>query len=653
MSRNTIDKKKIILQDQLYNELLNGFGKKSTQGYDDGKKYILKSQQKLRLQNVGYNFLQSDETKGILSANIKIIFESADTFKKNIIERYHELWKEEEDEEDEDDDIGEIKEEDDSFGLLKLATTVNDIYRTVELIKKGKRTYQNLKEFRMNVVKATSSDQKTGEKMLKNFEDNILLFIDGCIPALMQGIIAFDESGMIDKMWSGFVEEIWGSVGEAAAWAIAGYVAAKLTAGVGGLLVGGARAAYTTYKIQKILGRLKKLYKVSRLIYSGVNIALTIADIIDWTKEDEEKWESYIEENITQKHLVPARDQTIEKLNSANPTTKIIEATQSMKADFQSMMIDIDEIRNSDNTQVTTEDYEEQVQKYIPQTNNFFLRMPDLQQVPNTKLEIEYKGEKFDDVLEQVYGVKLSEQGKEIIQQHPRLRGFRKINDALSLYVTFLMNWQLKIFNSIRGLEIKAPEIFEKQIQILSKIREKIFYDLKKQMPEDLQGESITYSVQNYDKFIINMRRRFDSQLGYVIDDASEEPFRPISQTKYGYISAIKLNLKNNKNVDSDIFENPIYLNKRSQAGYDVVYYSESDKRGYMGYSVENATAINIVYNGETTYENGTQRIHGFTSLIENLFYINSNMKEEVKIEQSINENLNKIFEAITKRVIV
>lgn len=35
--------------------------------------------------------------------------------------------------------------------------------------------------------------------------------------------------------------------------------------------------------------------------------------------------------------------------------------------------------------------------------------MPDLQQVPNTKLEIEYKGEKFDDVLEQVYGVKLSE----------------------------------------------------------------------------------------------------------------------------------------------------------------------------------------------------------------------------------------------------
>lgn len=44
MSRNTIDKKKIILQDQLYNELLNGFGKKSTQGYDDGKKYILKSQ---------------------------------------------------------------------------------------------------------------------------------------------------------------------------------------------------------------------------------------------------------------------------------------------------------------------------------------------------------------------------------------------------------------------------------------------------------------------------------------------------------------------------------------------------------------------------------------------------------------------------------
>lgn len=57
------------------------------------------------------------------------------------------------------------------------------------------------------------------------------------------------------------------------------------------------------------------------------------------------------------------------------------------------------------------------------------------------------------------------------------------------------MNWQLKIFNSICGLEIKAPEIFEKQIQILSKIREKIFYDLKKQMPEDLQGESITYSV--------------------------------------------------------------------------------------------------------------------------------------------------------------
>ena len=95
------------------------------------------------------------------------------------------MWKEEEDEEDEEDDIGEIKEEDDSFGLLKLATTVNDIYRTVELIKKGKRTYQNLKEFKMNVVKATSSDQKTGEKMLKNFEDNILLFIDGCIPALM------------------------------------------------------------------------------------------------------------------------------------------------------------------------------------------------------------------------------------------------------------------------------------------------------------------------------------------------------------------------------------------------------------------------------------------------------------------------------------
>lgn len=34
-----------------------------------------------------------------------------------------------------------------------------------------------------------------------------------------------------------------GSVGEAAAWAAVGFIAAKLTAGVGGVIVGGVRAA--------------------------------------------------------------------------------------------------------------------------------------------------------------------------------------------------------------------------------------------------------------------------------------------------------------------------------------------------------------------------------------------------------------------------
>ena len=95
-------------------------------------------------------------------------------------------------------------------------------------------------------------------------------------------------------------------------------------------------------RIAKIYSKLKKLYKVSKLIYKGANVALTVADIIHWDKEDERRLEEFIDREITQPHLIGARDATVQKLANLNPAAELREAGALLSEDISSFFVNTD-----------------------------------------------------------------------------------------------------------------------------------------------------------------------------------------------------------------------------------------------------------------------------------------------------------------------
>ena len=182
MAKNVTDSnKKIILQDQLYNEILNGF-----ENLDDEKRDVqsvtFKANYKIRLQQVGNNFFKHAKTHFVLLEIADRLSQKAPDDKLDELLNYFDTKSEQEDEEE---DEEEVEEEDESkenlkpTSFLKIARTIDRIVRLFRLIKnlKNNETTQEI------IFEGRLSD-KSLKKVEKTFEDfqNSLgdVFVQNC-----------------------------------------------------------------------------------------------------------------------------------------------------------------------------------------------------------------------------------------------------------------------------------------------------------------------------------------------------------------------------------------------------------------------------------------------------------------------------------------
>lgn len=667
MGKNKTDKKKIILQDQLYDEILNGFEEHRLSVKIDDSTVRYTTNQNIRIQKVGYQMLQSPFTKQVLWYNLDSIFKFAEQMRQQSIVRYFTILKENEEE-----DALEGEDVENSLGIWKLIGIIDKIRTTIQLVKAGKKIYDDVQDFVYNCKAGGTNDKKKMKNVIETFETSIKAIIDGVLPPSLQAIIKLADAKIFDKMWDGFVQSIMGSVGEAAAWAAVGFIAAKLTAGVGGVIVGGVRAAQVSARIAKIYSKLKKLYKVSKLIYKGANIALTIADIIHWDKEDERKLEEFIDREITQPHLIGARDATVQKLANLNPAAELREAGALLSEDISSFFVNTDQVANE------SEEDDEPLSFNRFSKSRLSLNFSNIPDV-DRRVSINYATDDLDYVLDDVYGVKLTDNAKNIINNLPTLVAFRRINQMMIMCAEFVMNRQLKLITYLSEYKIPTYDKWETEMNKWGKFESNLIKALTNQLNDVQKQELHRASLENnedYDKryeeiemtWLINNARQtrvvenHDNNGGFILNQNSPEPFRPLFQSRYGYLTGVKIDITNeNKNANGyNFLTNEITFNKGDQAGYDVRYIFEEGKYGYKGYTLSNMYTVSYVSasqrrRGEDAsgIKDGVS-IHepGYTTLMENFFYLNIARKEELQVEESISSNIDKLYNILTTRVV-
>lgn len=668
MGKNKTDKKKIILQDQLYDEILNGFEEHRLSVKTDDSTVRYTTNQNIRIQKVGFQMLQSPFTKQILWYNLDSIFKFAEQMRQQSFVRYFTILKENEEE-----DVLEGEDVENSLGIWKLIGIIDKIRTTIQLVKAGKKIYDTAQDFVYNCKAGGSNDRKKMKNVVETFESSIKAIIDGVLPPSLKSIIKLADAKIFDKMWDGFVQSIMGSAGEAAAWAAVGFVAAKLTAGVGGAIVGGVRAAQVSARIAKIYSKLKKLYKVSKLIYKGANIALTIADIIQWDKEDEKKLEEFIDREITQPYLIGARDTTLQKIANLNPADELREAGALVSEDISNFFVNIDQVAKE------SEEDAEPLSFNRFSKSRLSLNFSNIPDVDDRKVSINYATDDLDYVLDDVYGVKLTDNAKNIIDKLPTLVEFRRINQMMTMCAEFVINRQLKLITYVSEYKIPTYDKWEIEMKKWGDFETNLIKAMTNQLNDIQKQELNRASLENteeYDKrfaeiemtWLINNAKQsrivesHDNNSGFILNQNSPEPFRPLFQSKYGYLTGVKIDITNeNKKANGyDFLTKDITFNKGDQAGYDVRYIFDEGKCGYKGYTISNLYKVSHVSasqrrRGEDAsgIEEGVS-VHepGYTTLMENFFYLNVAKKEELQVEESISSNIDKLYNILTRRVV-
>lgn len=649
MSKNVIDRKAILIQDQLYDELLNGFNSEYiNKGAKDSKEYKFKSNYAKRLKLVGYNFTSSEYCKKFFNDNYDFIFDEINKHKDELMNRYFMLLKR-----PQDDDEEEIEVKESDFNLFKIVDFIHNVTIIVDFFRTSKDLIGKYKDYK---VKLASGNRDQRLKLYNQISDELKnrskALIDSILPPTLKSVLKLYESDKIVKMWEGIKSSLLGSAAESVAWAAIGWAATSLTTGVAGFVVGGARAAVVSARIKSLINKVKKLYKVSELIYKGVKVSIVIENIIDWTKQDEEKWDKWIKENISPE-LEPYRQQAHEKMASMKPDIEVLDLVNQFKGDINDLFIDTKKLDES------VSDESSQIQQYIS-GNNFQASVIPLPSGDFT-VNVEYTHENVDNVLEDIYKINISKDALKVIESHPALTSMKLLNKSFKSVVEIVMKNNLYIINNsfhsfsftrklneiylhykdiLYDVELAIDDVFNKTMTYFQKIK--------------LQDIDITERY-NYKLESLSKREELKSPM-WVLDNASEEQFRPLFPSKYGYLGGVYLSGRGSFTIP-----NEIYFHNGSRSDYDVLYYSENGMCGYKAFNIKGSELIRVRdkwNDDENEWEDVFQHTnyershYGYTSMMEDLFIYGVLRKKEIEVEESILKNVQTIYNIITERVL-
>lgn len=287
MSKNVIEATAgIVVQDELYNEILNGF---QNEGGVSCKKtlVVLSPIQKKRVPLVAESFFANEKSKPFLNewiSNLKGSLDENKLLNGVQLEIFNKLKRQKQDIED------EIEEEDDggkgfnilnSFRLIRFINIIGDIANTFNKIKEFNQTQLDpiVNDIKIIQVNDKLTHQMKQALLIGKLQKLMYGILSPILPQVFRSIKNFYDNEKVSRIIKEFIEEIKTQIEIEIAISAALYVAsAVITYFSGGLGSGSfaAAAAINAARFGKIglqIARLGKNMMSARKIYKGAGAA--------------------------------------------------------------------------------------------------------------------------------------------------------------------------------------------------------------------------------------------------------------------------------------------------------------------------------------------------------------------------------------------
>lgn len=698
--KNSMPKKGMFIQDQLYDEILNGFNSEElNEGkVDEETSYILTTTQRKRIAVVGLSFLSGDFTKNFLSKNVQIIIDKAKTLQmyhlNRILNLYNQIRDKDDEEKDEIDELEEEKDDGDKFSLKKLNDSIEGVSKVLRFANRVKGVYKTIAELTAERKQTKPYDNSKNSQYQQKLNKHLSVMtvkiedlINKTLPPTLQSIPSLYEMGIFDKFWDAIITFILGDKVERGLW-LAGkvitWVVPKVRAGVEL-----AEKAKIALNVQRLVTGMKKAYKVAKLIHKGINASLFIADIIEWTPEDEAKLEKFIEEKLTIPVFIPTAQKV--KKNIQNQTDEFQERVNQRLQDVELIVggknggiLGSTNEALSEYNKLTGKNQNQQSDE-ITESEMIYDTVIKIVPIPKSNVPnvlIKHREKEHSLTLERIYNISMSDKSREVIRKSPAVRYMKMYVGNLETFVTLIIQKEYEFIKGYESILLKASQSlsldniddntgynkkeFIKMYQRIQQVYDQIFdnkilrdlnlnsfgvSDKMKQQIKETEFGNFTLTENSIDEIVTTSSGRIITENGqkvrindgWVLNAQSQEEVRPLFTSKYGYLSGIMVDVVSSKEK-FPFNNNSIYFHKPDGFHYDVVYVSEKNMQGYMSkFEIEEVKNGDWQPNSTKT----TVQEYGYIGLIETLFNYNLLRNNELKKETEICDNLDKILDEI------
>ena len=316
MSKDVIKKKSIYFNEQLYNEILNGFVDENTQQQikqnDDKKITVFTSSQKKRIQRVSDAFVQSKGIKNFLQQQIANKFE---IFRKKRDENYktslmmaqlnqllNQVQQKQQEEELEDQEEEEKKKKGGGFNILGTINKIQNVIDTINTIK----TFH--KSFKQHKLKKRQSKKPQKAVLTEQDGEKITNLYRIVAKSMVSGI--YETANVVLK--SPFVQAAYDTIKRRMQQRVAKYVIGKIF----DIIIGKFKIAKKSFGIaskffkggkkwdtagdvtQTILQKANKNKMAIYTTFQASQLLYQLGEFFNFTQQDFKNWDKYVQQII-------------------------------------------------------------------------------------------------------------------------------------------------------------------------------------------------------------------------------------------------------------------------------------------------------------------------------------------------------------------
>lgn len=316
MSKDVIKKKSIYFNEQLYNEILNGFVDENTQQQikqnDDKKITVFTSSQKKRIQRVSDAFVQSKGIKNFLQQQIANKFE---IFRKKRDENYktslmmaqlnqllNQVQQKQQEEELEDQEEEKKKKKGGGFNILGTINKIQNVIDTINTIKTFHKSFKQhkLKKRQSKKPQKAVLTEQDGEKITNLYR----IVAKSIVSGIYETANVVLKSPFVQAAYDTIKYKIKQRVAIYAIGKILDFVIGKLKIGKKGLgmvskfFKGGKKWDTAGDITQTILQKANKNKRAIYTTFQASQLLYWLSDFFNFTQQDFKNWDKYVQQTI-------------------------------------------------------------------------------------------------------------------------------------------------------------------------------------------------------------------------------------------------------------------------------------------------------------------------------------------------------------------